>query len=327
MRKHGFIMALLGVLVMAALFPELGARDGLLRAGLVSRIGVMVIFFLQGLTLKTGELAGGLKQLRLHTFVQSSIFVLAAMVLGMAGWLMGALSRPDLAAGFFYLALVPTTISSAVAFTSAAGGNVPASIFNVTLANVAGVFWVPAGCMLLFSAAGDLQPGLVLPLLWKVVQLILLPLIAGQILRPVVRKRAWFGRISPNFKLINHGIILFIVFAAISQSLLSDAWRGIGAGAVLLLAVAALVCVLAIHASVWTISGWLRLSRQDRICALFCGSQKTLAAGVPMAVAIFSGNSQLAQVDTGLLLLPLICFHPLQLFLAALLVPRLSLAS
>ena len=125
LKKNGFILALLGAIVLAFLFPQLAARDGLLKAGLVSKAGVMVIFFLQGLSLKTRELAGGFKQLKLHAFVQGWIFVFSAIILVLAALVLRAFSLPELANGFLYLALVPTTISSAVAFTGAAGGNVP----------------------------------------------------------------------------------------------------------------------------------------------------------------------------------------------------------
>jgi sodium/bile acid cotransporter 7 len=324
LKKNAFILALLGAVVVAFLLPEAGATDGPLRAGFLTKVGVMVIFFLQGLSLKTRQLANGLRDLRIHGFVQAWIFLLSPVVLVSAGLIMRALSLNELASGFFYLALVPTTISSAVAFTSAAEGNVAAAIFNTTLSNVIGVFWVPTGCLILFSTGSGLQGQLIGPLLLKLAWLILLPLVAGQILRPFVRDRAWFGRISPKFKLINHSIILFIVFSAFSQSVLNDTWGEVAAGGILLLLGLTLCAVLLIHAGVWISSGWIFPYAADRRAALFCGSQKTLAAGAPMAVAIFAGNSELGHANLSLILLPLLCYHPMQLFLAAFLLPRLT---
>lgn len=323
-RRNPFILALAGGVLLAFLVPGLGAKDGPLQAGVVSKLGVMVIFFLQGLSLKTRELARGLRDIRIHAFVQAWIFIFSAAILAATGLLLKTLSQDGLAEGFFYLALIPTTVASAVAFTSATQGNVAAAIFNTTFSNVFGVFWVPAGCLILFATGGGLQLELLGPLLLNLTWLILLPLATGQALRPFVHRRAWFGRLSPGFKYINHGIILFIVFATFAQSVLNETWSDVATGSILLLLLLTVLAVLLIHAGVWISSGWVLHNRADRKAALFCGAQKTLAAGTPMAVAIFSGNDQLAGVNVSLILLPLLCYHPAQLFLAALVLPRLQ---
>jgi len=323
LRKHHFIACLLAAVALAFALPQLGAPDGPLHAGRLSKVGVMVIFFLQGLSLKTRELADGLIHWRLHLFIQSWIFLLSPVVLFAAGGLMSALGNRELAQGFFYLGLIPTTISSAVAFTTTAHGNVASAIFNTTLSNVAGVFWVPLGCLLIFSTSGGLPTGLILPLLTKLAWLILLPLLAGQLLRPLVRNRSAFKSLSPGFKHINNGIILFIVFTAFCKSVLNNVWGSVTWPDFALLMALVAVSVVAIHAGVWISSCWACVRTGDRLTALFCGSQKTLAAGAPMAVAIFDANAGLEASALGLILLPLLIYHPMQLFLAAILLPRL----
>lgn len=322
--SNAFLAGLLAAVLLAFLFPRLGAADGPLRAGLLTNAGIMVIFLLQGLVLRPAELARGAGHFRLHALVQGWIFILAPAVLIPAGLLLRAIGHPDLGAGFLFLALVPTTISSAVAFTSAAGGNVAAALFNTTLANVFGVFWVPAGCLLFFSVAGGATAQLLLPLLAKLTWLILVPLLAGQLLRPLLHRAAWFPRITRRFKVVNHGIILFIVFTSFAQSVLKETWRDVPASALALVLLLSLCAVLLIHAGAWIASGCLLREPADRVTALFCGAQKTLAAGAPMAAAIFSADGGLDGIALGPLLLPLLCYHPLQLLLAALLLPRLG---
>ncbi len=324
LKKNGFVLALLGAILLAYLQPQIGARGGPIRAEIISKVGVMVIFLLQGLSLKTSELAGGMRQLRIHVFIQVWIFVLSATILVFTALVLKQLSVFALADGFFYLALIPTTISSAVAFTSAAGGNVPVAIFNTTLSNIIGVFWVPTGCLLLFAVGGGFPAELLIPMLWKVAQLILLPMLLGQVLRPFISAFAWFAACKPRFKLVNHGIILFIVYAAFCQSFTSNAWDGIGPSSIGLLLACTVFAIAVIHAGTWISGKWVSGSHADRITILFCGSQKTLAAGAPMAVAIFSQSRELAGTSLGLILLPLLCYHPLQLFLAAFLLPKLS---
>jgi sodium/bile acid cotransporter 7 len=326
LKKHGFILALIGSIILAYLNPQFGAREGPIRAEVISKLGVMVIFLLQGLSLRTRELAGGMRQFKLHGFIQLWIFILSAIVLVLSALILKALSLHHLADGFLYLALIPTTISSAVAFTSAAKGNVPVAIFNTTLSNIIGVFWVPTGCLLLFAAGGTFQSELIAPMLWKVAQLILLPMIIGQLARPFVYQRNWFKNIAPHFKLVNHSIIIFIVYSAFCQSIASNAWDGIGAGSIVILLMLTLMVVLIIHGGAWISGRLITTKLEDRITILFCGAQKTLAAGAPMAVAIFSQTEQLSQVNLGLLLLPLLCYHPIQLFLAAMLLPGFTRA-
>ena len=55
----------------------------------------------------------------------------------------------------------------------------------------------------------------------------------------------------------------------------------------------------------------------DRIAAIFCGSKKSIAAGIPMAQLIFAGDPRL-----GLILLPLMIYHPLQLVICGVLAER-----
>ena len=61
----------------------------------------------------------------------------------------------------------------------------------------------------------------------------------------------------------------------------------------------------------------LGFSREDRIAAIFCGSKKTLASGVPMAHLIFG-----AHPGIGLILLPIMIYHPLQLIVCGVLAQR-----
>lgn len=327
LRKNLFIIGLLAMMALAFVFPEAGAKKGPLRTGILTQIGVVTIFFLQGLSLKTRELARGMRDLRMHAFVQGWIFLLTPLVLIPAGLLLKAFDQAGLSAGFIFLALVPTTISSAIAFSSTAGGNVPAAIFNTTLANILGVFWVPTGCVLLFATSGSGESGLVASLLWKLSWLILMPLFLGQLLRPVVSRQTAFQRLSPQFKNVNQGIILLIVFVAFSESVLTDTWNTIPLQSLVLLLLLSGAAALLIHGGVWISSGWILQKREDRVTALYCGAQKTLAAGAPMAVAIFSNGDQLGHLNLSLILLPLLCYHPIQLFLGALLLPRLTTAT
>ncbi|HTD06602.1 bile acid:sodium symporter, partial [Undibacterium sp.] len=57
-------------------------------------------------------------------------------------------------------------------------------------------------------------------------------------------------------------------------------------------------------------------NKEDEITVVFCGSKKSLASGVPMAKVLFAGNS------VGMVLLPLMLFHQLQLMVCAVLAQK-----
>lgn len=52
-------------------------------------------------------------------------------------------------------------------------------------------------------------------------------------------------------------------------------------------------------------------SREDRIAIIFCGSKKSLATGIPMMNVIFAG------APIGLLVIPIMVFHQLQLMVCS----------
>lgn len=324
LKDNLFSLALFAAVLLAFLMPQLGAADGPLRAATTTKIGIMVIFLVQGLSLKMRELCAGITDFRLHGFIQAWIF-LGSPLCFLPGYLiLRTLGNPELAEGVLYLAILPTTISSAVALTSAAGGNVAASIVSTALSNLIGVFWVPTLAVLLFAGGGSHALDLVPPLLLNLAQLILLPMGVGMLLRPFLSQSSLFKHIQPRFKLINNGIIIFIVFSAFCQSFLGNAWAGLSAAAMVLLIAVMLLCMVALHWFVWKSAPLAGITGTNRISALFCGSQKTLAAGVPMAMAIFASGNLAGTVPLSLLLLPLMCYHPAQLFLAAILIPRLG---
>ena len=65
------------------------------------------------------------------------------------------------------------------------------------------------------------------------------------------------------------------------------------------------------------LSRLLRFNRPDRIAASFCAPQKTLASGVPLAKVIFGAHPGL-----GLILLPIMVYHLLQLLVCGYLAGR-----
>jgi solute carrier family 10 (sodium/bile acid cotransporter), member 7 len=307
---------------VAFLVPDLGAPGGPLRPQITTRLAVAVIFLVQGLSITPAALRTGALRWRLHLSVQLFIFLafpLAVLLLDAMG---GRLLPGDLRLGFLFLAILPTTVSACVVYTATAGGNTAGALFNAIFANVTGVLITPLWAALLLSARGEAVP--LAPMIAEIGLLLLAPLVLGQLLRALLHGplRPWLrGPLQPRPALLSilpALMILYIVFAAFARSVQSDAFDGAGAQALIVVAVAAVILFAIATAGAVVLGRRLGFDRGDRTALIFCAPQKTLAAGVPMGQILFAGHPGL-----GLILLPLMLYHAVQLAGGAPLIGRL----
>jgi len=277
-----------------------------MRTEVSTKIAVAFVFLAQGLTLPGKALRDGASQWKLHLGVQGFGFVLFPLMGIALDALAGARLAPDLRLGFLFLCVLPSTIVMSVALTAVAGGNVAAAIFNAVLSNVLGVIVTPMWVAWLMKAndqSNDLGT-----LVRELCMLLLLPLIIGQVIRQMGLK-GWADRQRKKLSSISNVIILVIVFAAFCNSVKADLWsvHGWGTFGAAGLGVVILLGVATVGAS--QVGRWLKLAPSESIVMLFSGSQKSLATGVPLAKVIFGTHPGL-----GLILLPIMIYHPLQLF-------------
>ncbi|EDY81713.1 Sodium Bile acid symporter family [Verrucomicrobiia bacterium DG1235] len=322
LQSQSFTLALIGAVLTAIFLPELGVKGGPLKTEITTKIAVALTFVIQGLSLPTRHIAASAAKFRLHAFCQVAIFVLSpALMLGFLA-VFGSWIHLEMKAGFFYLAALPTTISSAIVMTSNSEGDSSAALFSTTLSNVLGIFITPLLCAQFLAASSDAAPPLS-SLIAKLSLLVLLPLVLGQLIRPFVRE--WALASKKLFKRLSNSFIVFIVYAAFCQSVSNGIWADIGAGAVVSTLLFTLLFLLLFSTVVWYASPIASSKMPERIAAFFCGSQKTLAAGVPMASILFATLPGTSEFQTiGLIILPLMCYHPLQLLLAGGISPYLA---
>lgn len=307
---------LLGMVLATALawaFPGPGAAGGWLQPELLTKAGVALIFFLHGLLLSFAALRAGALNWRLHAVVQGCTFLLFPLIgIGLSALLATRLA-PDLNLGVFFLCALPSTVSSSVAMTAAARGNVAGAVFNATLSSLLGVVLTPAWLAWVMNASGAARP--LGPVVLDLLQWLVLPLALGQCVRPVLG--AWALRHKAKLSMVDRLTILLLVYTSFCDSFAQGIWTAHAAGQVVLVGV---VCALLFTGVMLVTSGMARVlgfSREDRIAAMFCGSKKTLASGVPMAKVIFGAHPGL-----GLILLPIMIYHPLQLIICGLLAQR-----
>lgn len=311
--KDWFLRSMLLAVIIASLFPQLGKSGGWLHLDAFAKYGIALVFFLHGVGIPREQIRSGLGQWRVHLAVQSFTFVLFPLLFLLARPGLELMLPPMLLLGFFYLCALPSTITSSVALTGAAGGNVPAAIFNATLSSLLGIFLTP----LLISQLAP-TTGASLPLrdaILDIARLLLLPFVIGQLLHTRLwPKLAPYKRIT---SLLDRGVVILLVFASFSDSVDAGLWRDYGASTlVLTLAGAALLLAVVLLLST-ACARLLGLAREEEIVVVFCGSKKTLAAGVPMAKVLFGAHPGL-----GLIVLPIMFYHQLQLMVCAVLAQR-----
>lgn len=309
-----FLIGMIAAVGLAWAYPQLGAKDGPLHTDFVNKAGVALIFFLNGAALSFASLKAGALRWPLHLLVQSATYLLFPLLgLGLL-LLAGGLISPALALGFFFLCALPSTVSSSVAMTSAARGNVPAAVFNATLSSLLGVFLTPLwiGWMVNSQGAHTVSLGKVILdlVLW-----LLLPLALGQLSRPFIAD--WVKRHKAKVFLVDRGTILFIIYTSFCDSILRGVWTGQGVWTVVAALAGGLLLFVLVFAILTAACRALRFNDEDRIAAVFCGSKKTIASGVPMAQLIFGSDPRL-----GLILLPLMIYHPMQLVICGVLAGR-----
>ena len=305
-----FTLTLLAVVLAATLLPASGQVATAFEW--ITNLAIALLFFMHGAKLSRQAILAGAGHWRLHLLVFACTFILFPL-LGLA--LRPALEPllgKELYLGMLYLCALPATVQSAIAFTSLARGNIPAAICSAAASSLLGIFVTPLLVALLMGVQGD--NGSTLDAIGKISLQLLLPFVLGQIAQRWIG--GWVNQNKSWLKYVDQSSILLVVYTAFSAAVIGGLWQQVPLTTLLL--VIAACCVLLALALVLThlLGKWLGFSLEDRITILFCGSKKSLATGVPMAQVLFAGGA------IGVLILPLMLFHQIQLMVCAVLAQR-----
>ncbi|MEX3809041.1 bile acid:sodium symporter family protein [Paraburkholderia sp. BR13439] len=307
-----FTLCLVGTVILASLLPVHG--QAAVGFNWVTNIAVGLLFFLHGAKLSREAIIAGATHWRLHLVVLLSTFALFPL-LGLAlKPVLSPLVTPSLYAGVLFLCTLPSTVQSSIAFTSIAKGNVPAAVCSASASSLLGIFVTPALVSLIVTnqaASGGTSPW---HTIGNIVLQLLVPFVAGQLLRPLIGK--WIEKNRGVLKFVDQGSILLVVYGAFSEAVTEGLWHTIPLSALGgLVVVSCVLLALALGVTIF-VSKRLGFNRADQITIIFCGSKKSLAAGVPMAQVIFASHA------VGAVVLPLMLFHQIQLMVCAALAQR-----
>ncbi|MGN6706587.1 MAG: bile acid:sodium symporter family protein [Rhodanobacter sp.] len=306
-----FTLALLATVLLASLLPARGTAAHVFD--LVTDAAIALLFFLHGAKLPRRSIVQGMTHWRLHLTVLAGTFVLFPLLGLLLRPLGDLLLTPELSLGLLFVCLLPSTVQSSIAFTSIAGGNVPAAVVSASVSNLLGIVLTPllVGLLLESHRGGVSWQGVL-----DIVLLLLLPFALGHF------ARRWIGtfvdRHKPLLGYSDQATILLVVYTAFSAAVVEGLWRDTPLSALLTtVAACALLLALVMPTITWA-ARRLGFSREDEITIVFCGSKKSMASGIPMAKILFAGQAG----GLGALVLPLMIFHQLQLMVCAVVARR-----
>lgn len=296
----GLVLAIAGTLTLPA--PGVWMQE----ANMIS-VFVTLIFLVNGWEFKLAEARLNRKFFQSFAAV-SVISLLVGPLLGLLGARLFSLD-PLVAMGLIVISSVPVTLSSAIVMAEISAGNRAWALIMTIGLNLLGIFTLPYMVKLMLEQAEDFDISAT-QLLFKLLTLVLLPFIAGIVLRRIFRKVH-----SPvAMQYLPSTCVILTVYAAFAAA--RDMLGGLSWGSYPLIA---FIC-LGVHLGLMVLglctAQLLHLQRPERNTLLFIASQKTLPLALSVLVVIAPENA--------LGLIPCLLFHFIQLFLDSFIASHLS---
>ncbi|NLO01241.1 MAG: bile acid:sodium symporter [Bacteroidales bacterium] len=311
-----FISGLFIMILTAWIKPGIGMTETSLNLSLIIDIGVTLIFLFYGLKLDPVKLRAGMRNWKMHLAIQLTTFVVFPMLVLPFYPLLQNTSLEIFWMGMFFLAALPSTVSSSVVMVSIAGGNIPGAIFNASISGIIGIIMTPFWMGLFLSAqSADLDFSHVL---LQLITQIILPVVAGLILHKFLAR--WTDRHIYKFATFDKIIILLIVYESFSKSFMAGIFSSVSWIALAGLSVAVVILFFIIMNFTRLLAGVLNFSREDRITLQFAGTKKSLVHGSVFASVLFGTIS-----TAGIWLLPIMIYHSFQLFYISIAARRMQM--
>ncbi len=289
-----FVLMLLGAILLGWLLPVHGR--GLTVAQNVSFISIFALFFLHGLRLPRQEVVKAAKAMKMQSAMLGFTFIampLAGIALAYGfGWMLPA----GLLTGLIYCAMLPSTVQSAISYSSLAGGNVAASVVGAAVSNLAGIILTPLLVALGIGAASGVEIGG--DTILRIATMLLLPFALGQAVQTWLGE--WALRQKAMLSFFDRQVILIAVYVAFAGAVSSGNLSVLDGRDLLVLSVVLALLLAFAFAGAWGFGEVLRLDRADRISLVFASAHKSIATGAPMAAILFGSAA-------GLILLPASC--------------------
>jgi sodium/bile acid cotransporter 7 len=301
--------------LLAWLIPGIGETESWYSLDNITTIGVSLIFFFYGIKLSPRQIIGGLNNYKLHLVVQLSTFILFPVLVIAALPFIKSDENHIMWLSIFFLAALPSTVSSSVVMVGIAKGNISGAIFNASISGLLGIIITPLWMGLFMDSETqgfnllDAFTGLFIKILLPVIIGLTLHNKLGNIVLKNSKKLAWFDKI----------IILTIVYKSFSESFITGLFNTINTFDLSILAFSVIALFIVVYFSISKITSILKFSREDRITALFSGSKKSLVHGTVMSKVLFEN-----MASQGIFIIPIMIYHAMQLIVISFIAQKMS---
>ena len=315
-QQNIFLLLLVLMVVLGKIIPYEESYQKVFDLKAFINWGIAGIFLLYGLKLNIKEVKKDITNWRLHLLVQAATFLLFPLLVFLFYGFSKDTTYYSLWLSIFFLASLPSTVSSSVVMVSIAKGNVTSAIFNASVSGLIGIAMTPLlmGIFLNSNGAGEGQIG---EIFYQLLLKVLLPIILGLLLNPLFKNfvKKFRNAIAQFDKLI----ILLIVYESFSEAFLQRVFFSVPTEVFLVLIISVLFLFFAVFKILGVITSKLNFSREDKITAQFCGSKKSLVHG-----SLFVMILGIPEEQKVLFLLPVMIYHSFQLFYVSWLANRLA---
>ncbi|MCM4167150.1 hypothetical protein KCTC52924_02728 [Arenibacter antarcticus] len=310
-----FVLSIMAVVGIAYFFPQWGAQESKIPIDTISNIGISLIFFFYGLKLSPDKLKAGLKNWKLHVLVHVSTFLLFPLLVLVFRPMLQTEEQELLWLAFFFLAALPSTVSSSVVMVSMAKGNVPAAIFNASISGIIGIVLTPFWMGLFIQ---DTQVDFDFTEIYaKLILQIILPVVIGLFLQRFWGH--WAQKYNSKLTLFDKAIILLIIYKSFAASFEDNVFGSVTVLDLLLISLAVLVLFIIVYFLTGFAAIKLGFNKEDQIAAQFCGTKKSLVHGTVFSKILFGHMTSM-----GVILLPLMLYHALQILILSVIASKLA---
>jgi solute carrier family 10 (sodium/bile acid cotransporter), member 7 len=300
-----FIIGLIAMIITALVFPFEDSFATIFPLKKIIYWGITGIFFLYGLKLNPTKIKEDMQNWRLHVIVQSITFLIFPLLILLLYPLFVNTEFYTLWLATFFLAVLPSTVSSSVVMVSIARGNISSAIFNASISGLIGLFITPLWMSFFISSTTESMPlaEMTQQLLYQIVIPVLAGLTLNRYLGKLVQRNsnsiAWFDKI----------VIFLIVYKSFSAAFINGIFTQIPWWAFCILSSVIILVFFILFNLTKKIVKLLKFNRQDSITAVFCSSKKSLVHGSVFVTVIIIDTSL-----QSLFLLPIMIYHAFQLF-------------
>ena len=315
MKLDKFVLAIICTIIVAYFVPQFGLETSVIPLEIISSIGISLIFFFYGLKLNGEKLKEGLKNWKLHVLIQLSTFLLFPLLVLLFYPFIQSEEASLLWLAVFFMAALPSTVSSSVVMVSMAKGNIPSAIFNASISGIIGIAVTPllVGFFTNNTSVNFDYSSVYLKLIIEII----LPVVLGISLQRFFGKYAY--TYSKQLSTFDKSVILLIIYKSFAKSFHQKIFSTVSAFDFMVLFTVVIALFFTVYYLIGYVSKKLDFSLEDRIAAQFCGTKKSLVHGTVFSKVLF-GTSAVA----GFMLLPIMLFHAIQILIISIIARKLG---